>query len=190
MTEDGEDVLIDPVPFQHDLGLQFDASDVKVAAFTSKGAGKTKGVNRSKSMRAPTKGELTGSSKEPISLELFMESVNPLPSWYKGPVDRRQAEEELTKRNLGHGRFLVREKKRAPNKIELALSVTFERAFYHHLLARKVSGSWSVDGHEIDYNDSLEEVIRMFQKKKSTFLAGKLEADGTPVSSVFHFFTR
>lgn len=179
VTEDGNDYLTDPVPFQHDLGLAFDPKDVKIAKFESVSK-KKKGLGgkRGKSMRHANEDELAGRSKEPLSYELFLEKVDPMPSWWKGVIDRKTAEAQLTARGLAHGRFLVREKKRTPSKVELALTVCFERAFYHHLLERKVTGSWKIDGKEIDYNDTLEEVIEVFQKKKSHFLAGKLETDG------------
>ena len=186
VTEDGEDVLTDPVPFQHDLGLHFDPKDVKIAKVetSEKKGGKVKrGGKMGKSVRHANADELAGRSKEPLSYELFLQQVDPMPSWWKGAIDRKTAEEQLQARGLAHGRFLVREKKRTPSRVELALTVCFERAFYHHLLERKVQGSWKIDGKEIDYNDTLEEVIEVFQKKKSHFLAGKLESDGPDMAT-------
>lgn len=187
VTEDGDDILCDPVPFQHDLGLLFDPKDVKIAKFEAKSGkrekGKKRGGKHSKSVRHANDDELAGRSREPLSYELIFEKVDPMPDWWKGAIDRREAESQLTTRGLAHGRFLVREKKRSPSRLECALTVCFERAFYHHLLERKVQGSWKIDGHEIDFNDTLEEVIQYFQKKKSHFLAGKLETDGPDMAT-------
>jgi hypothetical protein len=61
--------------------------------------------------------------------------------WMRGAMSRFGAEDELRARGMADGRFLIRLKKRDENEVSLALSYTFKREFFHHIVSRKrVSG--------------------------------------------------
>mmetsp|Transcript_35727 Transcript_35727/g.93386 ORF Transcript_35727/g.93386 Transcript_35727/m.93386 type:complete len:1264 (-) Transcript_35727:548-4339(-) len=178
VTAGDDDILTEAVQFEHDLGLGISHSDDI--------QGKSPPMRQQRRMSAEEREAKsktifhhvgTESKGEPMPYEQFLQSVDPKPRWLRGKISRGDAEEELEDRGMVDGRFLVREKLRSHERVVLALSVSFRKKFYHHLLMRHAVGQWHLDEKPIDYNDSLEEVIHYLQRKKSPRLATVLEAE-------------
>lgn len=175
ITPGEQDILGEPVQFEHDLGLGIDVADGIVGKRPPR---MTTDERKAKAQSLSAMNFLDDESGGvPMKDEMFLENVDPKPRWLRGKISRVDAEEELRDRGMVDGRFIVREKLRSSERIVLALSVTFRRKFYHHLLARQVEGQWLLDEKSLDYTDKLEEVITYLQKKKSPKLAGMLEAE-------------
>ena len=175
ITPGEDDLLGEPVPFAHDLGLGITQDETVLGKRPPK-LTQDERAEKAKSMSLMNilDDESAGS---PMADETFLEDAEAKPHWLRGKISRGAAEDELRERGMTDGRFVVREKLRSAERIVLALSVTFRRKFYHHLLARQLQGEWLLDEKPLDYSDSLDEVIAHLQKKKSPRLAGLLEKD-------------
>lgn len=174
ITPGEDDILAAAVPFDHDLGL---GPSLEVGELAGKAPPKMSAEERREKTKSMVNLLDDESGGAPMSNERFLESADPPPRWLRGNLSRNAAEQELEDRGMVDGRFLVREKLRSADRVVLALSVTFRRKFYHHLLQRQTEGQWLLDEKPLDFNDGLEEVIRFLQAKKSPRLAGALELD-------------
>lgn len=172
ITAGSDDSLGEGVQSDHDLGLGIAQSDDNVGK-------KPKDRRADREQKTKTMVSIidTESSGEPLPYSSFLESDDPQPRWLRGVMTRHESEQELSDRGMVDGRFLIREKGRWPKRVVLALSVSYARKFYHHLLTKTVGGEWHLDEKRMDFSDSLEEVIRFLQRKKSPRLATVLEAD-------------
>lgn len=174
ITNGNDDLLTDGVQFEHDLGLGISQSDDIVGVEP-----KQRNPNRQDRQEKTRTMMMVDDDSEgtPMAFSTFLESENPKPRWLRGAVSRYESENELKSRGMVDGRFLVREKGRYPRRVVLAVSVTFGRKFYHHLLTRTIDGEWYLDEKRMEFSGPLEEVIRHLQRKKSPRLATVLEAD-------------
>ena len=175
ITPGEDDLLGEPVPFSHDLGLGIDQEDAVVGKRPPR-LTRDERDEKAKSMSLMNMLD-DESAGAPMGDETFLEDVENKPRWLRGKISRGDSEDELRERGMTDGRFVVREKLRSAERIVLALSVTFRRKFYHHLLTRQLEGQWLLDEKPLDFTDALEEVIAFLQKKKSPRLAGVLEKD-------------
>eukprot|EP00038_Savillea_parva_P002259 m.112345 g.112345 ORF g.112345 m.112345 type:complete len:1310 (-) comp10779_c2_seq1:47-3976(-) len=177
ITVGDDDMLSEPVQFEHDLGLGITHSDdVKGKAPPMRNMTQSQRNNRSKSM-FNTLGFDSLTPGEPMDYSEFLASVDPRPRWLRGKISRQAAETELEDRGMVDGRFLVREKLRSHERVILALSLSFRKKFYHHLLTRNLTGKWQLDDKPVDIEGPLEDVISSLQRKKNPRLATVLEAD-------------
>lgn len=173
ITNGSDDQLTEGVQFDHDLGLGIEHTDDISGKSPKQRMSKEERENRSKTM-VNLETEAEG---DPMPYSAFLESDDAKPRWLRGKLSRYESEKELEDRGLVDGRFLVREKGRWPQRIVLALSVSYRRKFYHHLLTKTTNGEWHLDEKRMDFRGALEEVIRYLQKRKSPRLATVLEAD-------------
>lgn len=191
ITAGDDDVLTEPVQFEHDLGLGISHSDdIRGKRPPTRSMSKEERADKSKTI---FHGNDSGNgSGEPMTYDLFLATVDPQPRWLRDKISRQAAEDELEDRGMVDGRFLVREKLRSHDRVVFALSVSFRKKFYHHLLMRPFAGQWQLDEKPIDFSGPLEEVIAYLQRKKSPRLASVLEAevpeapDGVVDSALHH----
>ena len=173
ITSGSDDQLTEGVAFDHDLGLGIEHTDDITGKQPKQRMTKEEREDRTKTMMNLD----TEAEGDPMPYSAFLEAEDPKPRWLRGKLSRYESEKELEDRGLVDGRFLVREKGRWPQRIVLALSVSYRRKFYHHLLTKTTNGEWHLDEKKMDFRGALEEVIRYLQKRKSPRLATVLEAD-------------
>jgi hypothetical protein len=173
ITPGEDDILVEAVQYEHDLGLgiaQNDAVAGKRPNALTKSA-RAKKVNTMMVMDDDASGA-------PIPASAYLKDPENPPAYVRGNVSRDQAETELRERGMADGRFMVREKKRTSERIVFALSVVFRSKFYHHLLTKQLEGDWQLDEKSLNFSADLEEVIESLQTKRSSRLAGMLEREG------------
>lgn len=154
LSDEG-DVISDPLLLEHELNLDIGASNAsggdgpkrpKMAQsyeqFTPRGKGK--GARRDDDdMDDADEDDAT-----PMTERDYLEDPAHKPNWLRGKLGRAEAEKELLERGLVDGRFMVRIKSQAPTCIIYALSYTFERRYYHHLLTKKKRGNFTLNDRE------------------------------------------
>ena len=171
ITPGEDDMLVAPVPYDHDLGLGIVQQDGLVGK-------RPQGLTKEERLKKVNTVIVDDDDGPPMAEELFLEDPeNNKPVWLRGKISRHEAEAELQERGLADGRFMVREKLRTKNRIVLAVSVTFRSKYYHHLLERDLLGFWKLDEKQLQFSNHLEEVVHWLQTKRCSRLAGMLEKD-------------
>jgi hypothetical protein len=110
------------------------------------------------------------------------------PRWLRGAIDRNVAVNELARRGLVDGRFVVREKERRSDFVAFAISYSFQKKLYHHILCRRLGGYWALDQTLLQFADgrgrrcTLVAVIGLLQARRAPQLACSLELDAVAAS--------
>ena len=103
------------------------------------------------------------------------------PRWLRGEYSRGETEAELRQRGLVDGRFIVRERNMAKGKVQFALSYTYLKKFYHHLLNKEgKDGDFTLNDTPLRVK-TLNEAIQKFQQRQFPGVATKLESDPPPL---------
>lgn len=173
ITPGDEDILGEPVKAMHDLGLGIDGD---FDAINKKPPPKLTKEERAQKVKTMNLID-NESGGAPMPEAVYLEDPENRPRYLRGKISRQAAEEELRDRGMEDGRFLVREKLRSAERVVFALSVTYKRKFFHHLLQRQMSGPWSIDEKRISVDGTLEDVINFLRKRKCPLLACTLERE-------------
>lgn len=183
------DLLRTPLMVLHDLNLGIDNNDKLV-----KGDFKQRLEQDTSAIRAAVGGAdvamdtsvSEATADDSVFLELPPGKRPPL--WMRGAISRAAAIKELQDRSMVDGRFLIRLKERSPDKISLAISYSYERKIFHHILLRRKGHPWILDNTLLQFADglgrkgSLEEAVVRMQTAQLPQLATMLEQDGlTPM---------
>jgi hypothetical protein len=105
------------------------------------------------------------------------------PRWMRGEITRIAAARELAERGLVDGRFLIRTKESGSGRVLLALSYSYKKQVFHHILSRNRGAVWMLDATTLQFPDghgrkcSLDEVVALLRLRKAAQLATALEQD-------------